>query len=341
MAEFPISWQFQHSNSNAHRKKNRYVSELKINTEWSLVCIWSQCNPYKPEILEIHRNSTAKEILVSGTFKLMRDGLFVLQRKFVQLIEAGFATTQIELEYSNDNSYYNRNYSITGTLTIPAYTADNEYAKGVQFKSLLDLSNDLECLLDPKTTYFSDVNVNCGTVSFSAHKNILCARSPVFAAMFTTQHGKKRKLRQQRKSKTKEENRDNKVKITDLSPQVLKTMLTYIYSGKTGELSVQSAGELLFAADKYQLQEMKRVCSDFLKSCVSAGNVLSTLVLGYLHDKDLKVFAMDFICNICEEFEVLEKTVEWKNLREKRPSLAMDVLTGLVKSKDKKLRSYK
>ncbi|GBO02753.1 hypothetical protein AVEN_66988-1, partial [Araneus ventricosus] len=157
MAEFPISWQLKRSTSNVHQKKNRYVSNLKINTEWSLVCLWSQYDPYKPEFLEIRRNSTAKEILVSGTFKLMRDGQFVVQRKFVQLIEAGFATTQIELEYSNDNYYCNRNYSITGTLTIPAHTADKEYGKGVQFKSLLDLSNDFECLLDPKTTYFSDV----------------------------------------------------------------------------------------------------------------------------------------------------------------------------------------
>ncbi|GBN52132.1 Speckle-type POZ protein-like A, partial [Araneus ventricosus] len=283
MAEFPFSWQLVRT-SNKHQKKNRCISKLEIGAEWSLVCLWSQHDPYKPEILEIRRNSTAKEILVSGTFKLMRDGQFVLQRKFVQLIEAGFATTQIELEYSNDSYYYNRNYSITGTLKISAYTADKEYAKGVQFKSLLDLSNDFECLLDPNTTYFSDVNVNCGTVSFSAHKNILCARSPVFAAMFTTEM---------------KETLENKVEISDISSQVLKTMLTYIYTGKTGELSVQSAGELLFAADMYQLQDLKRVCSDFLKSCVSAENVLRTLVLGYLHDKDLKVFAMDFICNSC------------------------------------------
>ncbi|CAL1267984.1 unnamed protein product [Larinioides sclopetarius] len=137
------------------------------------------------------------------------------------------------------------------------------------------------------------------------------------------------------------ENRDNKVNITDLTPQVFKTMLTYIYSGKTGELTVQSAGELLFAADKYELLDLKRVCCDKLKSCISVENVLKTLVLGYLHDKDLKMFAMDFICNSCEEFEALEKTTEWKNLREKIPSLAMDVLTGLVKSKDKKLKRYK
>ncbi|GBN83844.1 Speckle-type POZ protein-like A [Araneus ventricosus] len=304
---------------------------------------------YRPEFLEIRRNSTAKEIIVSGTLKLMRNDECVLQRKFKQLFEADSSTTLIGLlefsgsdRYDNDlyydyasgdyyvnDPYYDYssdNYSISGILTIPANVANKEYAKGDQIRSLQELSSDFELLLDPKETYFSDVNLKCGTDSFSAHKNILCARSPVFAAMFTTEM---------------KETLENKVEISDVSSQVLKTMLTYIYTGKTGELSVQSAGELLFAANKYQLQDLKRVCGDYLKSCVSVENVLKTLVLGDLHDEDLKAYAIDFICNSCEEFEVLEKTVEWKNLREKTPSLAMDVLTGLVKSKDKKLRSYK
>ncbi|CAL1267983.1 unnamed protein product [Larinioides sclopetarius] len=326
MTEFPFNWQLVRT-SDKHQKKNRCISSLKINAKWSLVCLWSQHDPYKPEFLEIRRNSHGKEILVSGTFKLMRNGNSVLQRKFMQLIEAGFATTQIELEYSSDNYayYYNRNYSITGTLIIPLDEAHKEHAKGVQFKSLLDLSVHFECLLKSNGAFFSDVNINCGTVSFQAHKSILCARSPVFAAMFTTKM---------------KENQDNKVDITDLSPQIFKTLLTYIYSGKTGELSVQSAGELLFAADKYQLQDLKRVCCDYLKSYVSFENVLKTLVLGELHDKPLKDFAMDFICNSCEEFEVMEKTGEWKKLREKKPSLAMDVLIGLIKAKDRKLKCY-
>ncbi|GBN73887.1 Speckle-type POZ protein-like A [Araneus ventricosus] len=329
MTEFPFNWQLQRGNS-IHEKKNRYISNFKINAEWNLICFWNSDHS-RPDILEIRRNSTAGDMLVSGTFKLIRGQSCLLQRTFIQLIEAGFATTQIELEYSiGVNCYYKKgyqgSYSITGTLSIPAGVVQEEYAKGIPFESLMELSSDFERLLDPKVTYFADVNLKCGNVSFSAHKNILSVRSPVFAAMFTTEM---------------KEKRENKVDISDISPHVLKTMLTYIYTGKTGELSVQSAGELLFAADMYQLQDLKRVCSDYLKSCVSVQNVLNSLVLGYLHDNDLKVFAMDFICNCCEEFEVLEKTMEWKNLREKRPSLAMDVLTRVITSKDEKLKRFK
>ncbi|CAL1268426.1 unnamed protein product [Larinioides sclopetarius] len=256
--------------------------------------------------------------------KLMRYQSCLLHRKFKHLIEAGCTTTQILLEYSIGNSSFNLgSYSITGTLSIPSSIVYKGYAKNIPVGSLMELASDFERLLKPKATDFTDVNLKCENASFSVHKNILSVRSSVFAAMFTT--GVKEK-------------RENKVNISDISPQVLKTMLIYIYTGKTGELSVQSAGELLFAADKYQLQALKRVCSDYLKSFVSVENALNTLVLGHLHDNELKVFAMDFICNSREEFEVLEKTTEWTNLREKRPSLAMDVLTSMVKSKDKKLK---
>ncbi|CAL1268427.1 unnamed protein product [Larinioides sclopetarius] len=322
MTDFPFKWQLERGNS-FHQKKNRYFSDFKINSEWRLTCFWNS-NSTRPEILEIYRNSTAGDIMVSGTFKLMRNQSCLLYRKFMQLIEAGCATTQVLLEYYVDKNYFNQgSYSITGTLSIPSSVVHKGYSKGIPFESLMQLSNDFERLLDPKATYFADVNLKCDNASFSAHKNILSVRSSVFAAMFSTEM--KEKL-------------ENKVNISDISPQVLKTMLIYIYTGKTGELSVQSAGELLFAADKYQLLDLKRVCSDYLKSCVSVENVLNTLVLGYLHDNELKVFAIDFICNSCDEFEFLEKTTEWKNLREKRPSLAMDVLTSVVKSKDEKLK---
>ncbi|XP_055950860.1 uncharacterized protein LOC129984941 [Argiope bruennichi] len=353
MVDVPFDWQMAYT-GNLHGKKKCPVSKFKINAEWSLVCLWSQSK--KPEYLEIRRNSTGKEILISGTLKLVHNRVSVLQRKFVQLFEAGCATALLDLDHTSTDitstditstvpmimpvqfQFYephkynylhlsqprsNQAYSISGNLTIPAGVASKENAKGVQFESLLDLSNDFERLLDSGATYFPDVNLNCGTVSLPAHKSILSARSPVFAAMFTSQM---------------KENRENKVSITDISPNVLKNMLIYIYTGKTGELSVQSAVDLLFAADKYELLDLKKVCCFHLKSHLSVENVLNTLVLGYLHDADLKAFAMDFICNYCEEFQTLEKTAEWKNLRQKRPDLVMDVLTSLVKAKDQKLK---
>ncbi|GFS72389.1 speckle-type POZ protein [Nephila pilipes] len=192
--------------------------------------------------------------------------------------------------------------------------------KDIKNKFLNELSNDLSRLLDPETASFVDVHLKCGSVAIPAHKSILSMRSPVFSAMFSSEM---------------EETRQNEVNITDVDVPVLRMMLKYVYTGKVENLTVSSAGDLLYAADKYQLKGLKTRCSDYLKSTVSIENVLGILSLGDLLDPDLKMFAMDFICEKCDEFPDLERTEEWKNLQKEKVPLAFEVLTSLVKSKGK------
>jgi len=80
--------------------------------------------------------------------------------------------------------------------------------------------------------------VNClwyslGT-EFEAHKAVLAARSPVFAAMFEHEM---------------EERKKNRVEITDVDVEVLREMLRFIYTGKSNALD-KMADDLLAAADK-------------------------------------------------------------------------------------------
>ena len=69
---------------------------------------------------------------------------------------------------------------------------------------------------------------------FCAHKAVLCKRSPVFAAMFTTEM---------------REASENVVKITDIAPVVFEQMLQFMYTGKLEKLK-KYAGDLYKAADK-------------------------------------------------------------------------------------------
>ncbi|GBM95829.1 Speckle-type POZ protein-like [Araneus ventricosus] len=147
------------------------------------------------------------------------------------------------------------------------------------------------------------------------------ARSPVFAAMFKN---------------PMKECRENKVYIVDVYLCILQIMLTYMYTGKMSNLTVFTASELLYVADKYQLQDLKRVCCYFLEDNISLGNVLKILVLGDLHCEDLKSSAIDYICNKCTKFSVLAAREEWETLRKERPELAMDILTSVVISRDEK-----
>ncbi|GFR24734.1 speckle-type POZ protein A [Trichonephila clavata] len=190
-------------------------------------------------------------------------------------------------------------------------------------QSLKDLSKDLLHLFNEASASFADVVLKCESFTVPVHKNILAARSPVFSAMF------KNDMR---------ESQEKTVDISDIGISVLRVMLVYIYTGNTEDINMSNAQDLLYAAEKYQLMRLKKVCAEYLKSNASDQNVLNLLVLGDLHDQDLRDFAVNFICYKVAEFSVLENTEEWKRLQTEKPSLAMEILISLVKAREKKVK---
>lgn len=94
------------------------------------------------------------------------------------------------------------------------------------------MSDDFGYLFESQK--FSDVILCVIGKEFFAHKAILAARSPVFAAMFEHEM---------------EEKKQNRVEITDMDPEVLKEMLKFIYTGKAPSIDKLDS-DLLAAADK-------------------------------------------------------------------------------------------
>ena len=93
-------------------------------------------------------------------------------------------------------------------------------------------SKDFETLFEDDK--FSDVTFVVGAKEFKGHKNILAARSPVFAAMFEHDFIEKQ---------------ESKVLITDVSEDAFEQLLRYIYTFKCPDLE-QFASDLFSAADK-------------------------------------------------------------------------------------------
>ncbi|CAB0033432.1 unnamed protein product, partial [Trichogramma brassicae] len=89
----------------------------------------------------------------------------------------------------------------------------------------------------------SDValRTGCGK-TIPAHRVVLAAVSPVFKAMF---------------SHELPENKNKSVDIADVTYEAAVEMLRYIYTGNVECQEFSSAAELLEAADKYQLEELK------------------------------------------------------------------------------------
>lgn len=144
------------------------------------------------------------------------------------------------------------------------------------------LSKDFEKLLSDEK--FSDVKLIIGDKELNVHKNVLAARSRVFAAMFD--HPMK-------------EQQENKVEIEDIDYDVMQQILHFIYTGKVNvEKAIPLYSDLLIAADKYELDGLKLLCEDSLIVKLSLRNVGTLLNLADRHKADeLKKAAMKFIAN--------------------------------------------
>ena len=124
---------------------------------------------------------------------------------------------------------------------------------------LRQFSQDIAALLNNETT--ADFNFTVKDCVIAAHKTILGARSPVFAAMF--KHGVKEKEAYE-------------VAIEDIESAVFRKMLKFIY---TNDYYVgEDAEELLIAVDRYDVKDLKELCEE-LMSKLTVVNAVRLLML--------------------------------------------------------------
>ena len=118
-----------------------------------------------------------------------------------------------------------KNLIVDGNVTISCQietytdkenlTGQNAVGASQLFGSKEELLGDFGKLFENMIHF--DVIFNVGDQQFTAHKDILVARSPIFAAMF--------------KHSTKE-NLTGEVEVLDIEPDVFKELLRYIYTGE-------------------------------------------------------------------------------------------------------------
>ncbi|KAH9364555.1 hypothetical protein HPB48_017720 [Haemaphysalis longicornis] len=172
------------------------------------------------------------------------------------------------------------------------------------------LSQDLGHLLESRQ--FSDVILSVEGQEIHAHKGILAARSPVFAAMF--KHEMK-------------ENELDRVQITDCDFEVLNEVVDFIYTGRAPKLD-EMAEEVLFAADKYDLGRLKAMCEDVLCSKLSVETAAKILVLADMHSADqLRASALRFIK---AHAALVAATDSWKMITTEKPQLVAEAFSALA-----------
>ena len=190
---------------------------------------------------------------------------------------------------------------------------------GSDSKYVLIPSDNVEskCLEDMENVFlagmFTDVTFSVQEKEFHCHKAVLAGRSTVFHTMFTVD--------------MREKNED-RVEIKDIDADTFNEMIIFIYSGKAKNLQ-QKAANLLMAAEKYDLTDLKAKCEASLSLGLDVDNVLDTLVLADLHRaSNLRDLALKFVA---DNRKIIMSQKEWREKLTKNPEIMADIIAILAK----------
>uniref|UniRef100_A0A0K0F522 Speckle-type POZ protein (inferred by orthology to a human protein) n=1 Tax=Strongyloides venezuelensis TaxID=75913 RepID=A0A0K0F522_STRVS len=164
------------------------------------------------------------------------------------------------------------------------------------------LLNDFSNLFE--SSKFSDCIIKVGDSEIDAHRCILSDRSEVFDLILTEK---------------KNECASNIIEIYDFSPEVVKEMIKYLYTGKLPNTD-EMACEMLAIGDKYKLKELKLAAEESLIRSLNIENVCDYIVKSDLYSAEtLKEWCLRFISL---NHKILAKSEEWKKVIIEHPVLA-------------------
>ena len=186
-----------------------------------------------------------------------------------------------------NNGFYALGPSSKGTWRI---SIEIEYKHGsptgnppTENFSRIRLQDDLLALL--KSSKNTDVTFCFEDRKITAHKAILLARAPYFANMFDSGMA---------------EVSSNEVHVKDVESSVFEGILEYLYSGAAPMNMPEIGLELLVAADKYGLDELKTLCEASVSDRLTDENVVETIIVAdkvncvSLYDKAVVVLRASF-----------------------------------------------
>lgn len=163
-----------------------------------------------------------------------------------------------------------------------------------------------------------DVIIKVKGQEFLAHRNILAARSPVFASTF--------------KSDMKEK-ATGIVDIEDCDPSSFSDFLCFLYCGNIENLSSENALSIFTIADKYDVQDLRSECLEFIKKTLSVDTFCDAITLALQHfEKELIELAIDFYATHFQEIIV---TVKWQSFVVENPIQSNEIMVKALVSKKK------
>jgi speckle-type POZ protein len=162
----------------------------------------------------------------------------------------------------------------------------------------------------------TDFTIKVEGKEIRVHKAILAARSPVFAAMFNHEDT--------------DEVKTGVLCIEDVEYSVLREMLNFIYAGRCTPDITDLASDLLIAADKYRLEELKNHCERCLMQALAHDNACQLLIISDVYNAErLRQKAVRFILHHTKD---ITSTPGWDQLLNSHPKLVTDIVRNFDKT---------
>lgn len=136
----------------------------------------------------------------------------------------------------------------------------------------------------------TDITIKTTDGSIGAHRAILASRSPVFHGMF---------------SHNLQEKENSTIHISDMSSDVCRALLNYVYGNVQAEEFMTHRLALLSAAEKYDVPDLKAACEESLVEDIDAKNVLERLRSAHLYKLPLlKRSCMRYLVGFGKIFQI-------------------------------------
>ncbi|GJS49816.1 BTB/POZ domain-containing protein [Tanacetum coccineum] len=143
----------------------------------------------------------------------------------------------------------------------------------------------------------TDISINASDGSIGAHRAVLAARSPVFRSMFL--HDLKEKEM-------------SVIDISDMSIEACQSFLNYVYGIIDEQDFLTHRLDLLRAADKYDVTDLKEACHESLLEDIDTTNVLERLQNASLyHLPKLKICCMQYLVKFGKIYDIIDQFDEF------------------------------
>ena len=168
-------------------------------------------------------------------------------------------------------------------------------------------------ILDDDAT--ADFTIRCATKEFRVHRNILCARSPVFRASILT---------------PMQEANKGEIFVEEIGEKVLGTVINFIYTGELELGDNPDILELAWAGTKYLLSgfmENLALRLQMRKDEFSGKMIADLLIAAHRHEsEDLRRIALG---SIRADRKIFNDQGFRKGMKEADPTIMMDIVKDL------------